>query len=688
VATSRPTAKWIMLRRCHSQAAKKWRSCCIAPVLQPQGFIDLDLAPASSSCRSFGAAGAISLHMRDGKRIIHKVMTGEAIDATSNVSGLSDNPYRIPEYTTSMKSLGKLDQIQVITHAHWDIATKLKCPLRVPLTIVDAHVRTEELPFAYFFEATLSEQMLKSSFQSTLQRYPILGGHLDVMDTCSIQCSPLDTVSLSFGSCNKTLADFLDRDDQKDMDSFSRGHQHYSSPGGHPLLMPIFDSLFIFDAKNKNKSAPLATVRVTQLRGGGTVLGLTLNHALGDAASCMRFVQCWGREMQHIAHPLSACYNRAQATCSGMLTSDMAEIILMGDDNASSTTRETSISQLKSFLPSWWPTTSDETPNSESGTQTTDPPDLGDRHEYVQLTFSPILLEAMKAHGMAECDNRQQGSTIEKDEECNINFRGTSSNSHFVSTNDMVTAFGWLMKRHLSQNLDWNISMVVNLRGRGDVQNFSAVNDAAGQAGLFGNGITSITACFLPSSLHFPVRDRENSSKDENVQQTPHEYNGKEGKRYTSLADVSAAASAIRTALIQGVADIPRRMALSRMGMKQHASYQGSSFSTTSWSSFPLWDISFSSKTKNKTLGEQKQNGGDRQTSWMKAPLVGFHGQPAYHLPPGRTFSSVIVPTLDGGCSYQLLVPSDKVQDAKEFHSRLCDMFRDWSHFRQEAKVI
>ena len=65
----------------------------------------------------------------------------------------------------------------------------------------------------------------------------------------------------------------------------------------------------------------------------------------------------------------------------------------------------------------------------------------------------------------------------------------------YTSTNDMVMAAAWLLKRILSKQLDWNLSVVVNLRGRCGVTAFrdepSKRSDAVA-TGLFGNGIANV----------------------------------------------------------------------------------------------------------------------------------------------------------------------------------------------------
>ena len=140
-------------------------------------------------------------------------------------------------------------------------------------------------------------------------------------------------------------------------------------------------------------------------------------------------------------------------------------------------------------------------------------------HDYVNLAFPNAVLMAMKAHGMhhsQRCHERNGGID-------------------FVSTNDTVTAFGWLMKRELSGQVESNVSVVVNLRGRCGI-------NALSDEGLFGNGITHCTAT-VPGQA----------------------TNESEAALQISLDDVSAAALAIRTGLIDALRDTPDRLSRSRM---------------------------------------------------------------------------------------------------------------------------
>jgi hypothetical protein len=477
----------------------------------------------------------------------------------------------------------------------------------IPLTVSDIHLRHEQLPFSYFFRETLDEATLLSSFRSVLRHFPILGGRL----ACSrlvIRCDPDDSVPFTVGDIDISLDDWLAR-------KSNQNHSHKSA-SGYPTLLPLFDALFQNNhhgdvdedpgggkQQHSYKYENLVKIRVTYFKGGGTAIGVNMNHVMGDTASCVRFVRCWGREMRQQAYPLGACNVRANATCSGMMTSDLAD--LMGLNKGP-------------ILPSFWANLYKKYVSSEAVTTRSDEnaPSLSApvlNHEYTDLSFPPLVLNAMKSCGMAEC--------------------GLAT---YISTNDMITAFGWLLKRSLSGEDAYNISMVVNVRGRCGVDAFADMDNLVNErSGLFGNGITNVVAAHPPTT------------------------------GLIGILDVATAAIAIRAALLAGLLEVPYRIAESKRGAPTAAMNSSSTFSTTSWGEFQVFKIRFSEEE-----------------------LFGFHGHPSFPLPTGRTFSSVISPASTGGYTYKLLLPSDKVREAKKIHERLCTLFLSWqSTSRAAAKL-
>ena len=522
------------------------------------------------------------------------------------------------------------------------ISTSVAEPFTVPLTLSDVYLKDEQLPFAYVFRETLDSQRLIDSFGEILRRYPILGSQKDFTagKIPTLQCSKGDSVTMSFGGSKDTLEEWIESKKSGELQ-----HDDWYEGGGAPVLSPLFDDLVSnrwadFDSMSMteqaeaNETEGLATARITYFAGGGTAVGVNISHLLGDASSCFRIAQAWGREMRGLDHPVGASNDRASATLTGMVSLEMADALNLGaeiqKDGNSGQAPESffgAFEYIKTTL-GMSKQTSDRDERNNSKCKTDVP--ISEQHEYVRLHFSQELLQAMKCFGMDHCELLPRPNGEERKLE-----------APFVSTNDMITAFGWMIKRHVSTEKEWNISMVVNLRnrgqvdGQGGVDDFSSVRDGAGSDGTFGNALTSIVA-ELPRSI------------DQTI----------------SMEEVGDAALAIRNALQSRMADMPALLALSQSGNAAHAQSQGSCFSSTSWRQFPLWEINF---------------GGVDATDMPGEPMFAFYGRPSYALPAGDTYSSVLVPSQCGGCTYKMLAPSRQVQSILKLHSDLSQLFLSWA---------
>ena len=203
------------------------------------------------------------------------------------------------------------------------------------MPVADLHLRNESLPFAFFFAepSRLCEEALTASLQRVLQQhFSVAGGRIADCYT-AIQCEPDDTVPLSFAQVDCTLQEWHEQA------SPARQHEHLQ--GQHPVLLPLFDSLF-------GEVHKLLSVKVSYFTCGATCLGVTTNHCLADTASCIQLVESWGQEMMSkentdtgtttaaMAEPaaivvspavMNVCWNRAKASSTGMMTEDMAELM-------------------------------------------------------------------------------------------------------------------------------------------------------------------------------------------------------------------------------------------------------------------------------------------------------------------------------------------------------------------------
>jgi hypothetical protein len=345
------------------------------------------------------------------------------------------------------------------------------------MTLTDAHSVHEQLPFAYLFEETLCAKQLQASLQRLLSNatLAILGGTIVIRDERPVILygQAQDGVNMSFGTSQRTLQEFQNQLEGQATASVTTTTSNSTHTGDwNPTrVSPLFDLLYATGQAwllHSSSSSVLATVRVTYPHKGGTILGLNLSHALADTASCLLVAACWGREMRGLTSQ-SQTYTvysneRWRATTTGMISPLQAELF------SDLWSRPDVTCQWPVYE---WMTTNLFGSRIPRAPTEVDPLQAAlaepQAYTYVGLAFPVPLQRAMKAYGIAQ--SGQQSLSPE------------SKNGTYVSKNDMVTAYGWLLQRYLSGRGDWNASVVMNLRGKGGVED-----------GLFGNGIANVLA--------------------------------------------------------------------------------------------------------------------------------------------------------------------------------------------------
>ena len=366
--------------------------------------------------------------------------------------------------------------------------------------------------------------------------------------------------------------------------------------------------------------------------------------------------------MRGLDHPLGASNSRAGATLTGMVTPEMASFLDLGGaaregGTTASTTDRANIFPLRTIFSSFLngcfgsgtseeSIESKESTTQQSVTEKSRNNNAAHRdefsHEYVILKYSPELLRAMKTYGMENCGTMHLpgGDDVSR----TASSRVVPVPMPFVSTNDMITAMGWMVKRRSAGRLGWNLSMVVNLRSRGGIEGFGRLDDPTIGVGVFGNALTSVVA-------ELPRSDASGG---------------------ITMAEVCGAAAAIRESLARHMPHIQDRRILSLLGEAIQTTDQGRCFSTTSWRQFSIWDISFDDDDDCVDEGQPRAVG----------LLDGFYGKPSYPLPVGDTYSSVVVPSRCGGCTYKLLAPSRRVQSILTLHRDISEQFLEWANCR------
>ena len=208
--------------------------------------------------------------------------------------------------------------------------------------------------------------------------------------------------------------------------------------------------------------------------------------------------------------------------------------------------------------------------------------------------------------------------------------------------------------KHISGRHDWGMNVVVNIRGKASgAPQFEDFD----QGGLFGNGITAATG-------------KSTMSDDETQEDTKDDP---EADRLKILESALACRKALHTCYDK----LPDKIAASRTGKPIVDPSLGPAFCTTSWH-FPLWEIDF------EDAMAPIEGWVDSEGSNVMEPVeddvehgrpFAFHGQPVHPLPPGETYSAVIVPTACRGLDYQLFLPQQHTEKAKQYIGRLESLF-------------
>jgi hypothetical protein len=149
----------------------------------------------------------------------------------------------------------------------------------------------------FFFERTLDPARLADGLVQALDRVPVFGGTLRTRD------GALEIVCDDIGVPMTTV----DLDDTLPM-AVSR--------------MPVPGAGFVdqVDAWNaRDGGVPLLSIRLNQLAGGGTALGCSFSHAIGDMSSFMVFMRAWSAAVEGAAPPDVPVVTDRDAYVDGML---------------------------------------------------------------------------------------------------------------------------------------------------------------------------------------------------------------------------------------------------------------------------------------------------------------------------------------------------------------------------------
>ncbi|MEU8976273.1 acyltransferase [Streptomyces monashensis] len=148
---------------------------------------------------------------------------------------------------------------------------------RIRLTGYDLLTGPWYTPLTFFYRDTLDGAALRDSLARTLRRYPLLAGRLqrDADGGLSVLCNDAG-VRFTEASCPDPMRDY--------------GHGLRAEPVIGELLREV--SAF----RVVGRDTPLLKIRLTQMKGGGSILGVLINHSLADGGSTVAFLESWSRE--------------------------------------------------------------------------------------------------------------------------------------------------------------------------------------------------------------------------------------------------------------------------------------------------------------------------------------------------------------------------------------------------------
>lgn len=145
-------------------------------------------------------------------------------------------------------------------------------------------------PLTFFFRETLDGAALRESLSRVLRTYPMLAGRLrrDADGGLSVVCDD-SGARFTEASCPDPMLDY--------------GPDLRTEPVVGSFLREVGPFRVI------DRDTPLLKVRLTQMRGGGSILGVVINHSVADGASAMSFLAHWSLEHQGVPY-LVPCHDR------------------------------------------------------------------------------------------------------------------------------------------------------------------------------------------------------------------------------------------------------------------------------------------------------------------------------------------------------------------------------------------
>ncbi|WP_162824379.1 acyltransferase [Peterkaempfera bronchialis] len=161
---------------------------------------------------------------------------------------------------------------------------------RVRLSGYDLLTGPVYTPLTFFYRRTLDGAALRASLARTLRHYPMLAGRLkrDADGGLSVLCDDAG-------------ARFVEASSPDPMPDY--GPDRRAEPVVGNFLREVGPFRVV------DRDTPLLKVRLTRMRGGGSILGVVINHSLADGSSSLAFLESWSRVHRGLA-PAAPCHDR------------------------------------------------------------------------------------------------------------------------------------------------------------------------------------------------------------------------------------------------------------------------------------------------------------------------------------------------------------------------------------------
>lgn len=154
----------------------------------------------------------------------------------------------------------------------------------VELNALDNFEKLFNIEGIYFYKSTLDAERLKKSLQVIIDDYYLLAGQLsDGANGSLIVQSNAPGALFVESECEETLKDVAEGI-----------HTLYSAKDFITRINPL---------TVKKEGSPCATFTLTQMKGGGSILGMSFSHALVDAHSNLHFLYRWSQVDAGLAIP-------------------------------------------------------------------------------------------------------------------------------------------------------------------------------------------------------------------------------------------------------------------------------------------------------------------------------------------------------------------------------------------------